>query len=280
MRIFISTDMEGIGGLSSWSDMEGPARAANYGAAQRELSWMIGELLASPRGGEIEEICVCDSHARGEGIPYGTFGDARVNQVRGFPRAYYMMQCLDAGFDLAFLHGYHSRIGAEGGVMDHSYSASCIYRVLLDGREVGEVEINSLLAGHYGVPVGLVSGDSALESQLGGFFAVPPAFVRTKEGIGRFAAKMYPPERLEPAFRAAARGALDALPRLEPVRPAARTRLRLELASTVVADAVATIPGLARTGGRSVEYRSRDFRDVYRMINAVAMLGGKFASWT
>ena len=280
MKIFISTDMEGVGGLSSWSDMEGPARADNYRQAQREVAWIIEELLASPEGKSISEICVCDSHARGEGIAYGSFGDARVTQVRGFPRAFYMMQCLDQGFDLAMLVGYHARIGTEGGVMDHSYSASCIYRLLLDGNEAGEVEINSLLAGSYGVPVGLVSGDDALEAQIAGFFDPAPPFVRTKEGIGRFAAKMYAPERLEADFRSAARSALASRPTLKPLAPAARTKLRVDLASTVVADAVATIPGLSRVAGRSVEYRSRDFREIYRMINSIAMLGGKFASFT
>jgi D-amino peptidase len=280
MKVFISVDMEGIEGLSSWSDMEGPSKAENYRLAQREVAWIVDELFASKEGPTISEICVCDSHARGEGIPYGGFGDARVTQVRGFPRMYYMLERLDESFDMAMLVGYHARIGTEAGLMDHSYSASCIYRVLLDKREVGEVEINATLAGVYGVPIALVSGDDALEAQLKEVFEPAPPFVRTKEGIGRYAAKMYAPERLEPEFRAAVRTALEVWPRLRSMRPAPRTVLRLDLSSTVVADAVSTIPGLVRVGGRAVEYRSRDFRDIYRMINCVAMLGGKFASFT
>lgn len=280
MKIFISTDMEGVGGLSSWSDMEGPNRADNYGQAQREVAWVVDELLASPEGPSISEICVCDSHARGEGIPYGGFGDARVTQIRGFPRRFYMLDGLDESYDMAMLLGYHARIGTSGGVMDHSYSASCIYRVLLDGKESGEVEINAALAGVHGVPIGLISGDAALESELSGFFDPAPPFVRTKEGLGRFAAKMYAPERLEPEFRRAAASALGARKRLRATTCAPETTLRIDLVSTVVADAVSMIPGLERLSGRSVQYRSGDFRDIYRMINVVAMLGGKFAAFT
>ncbi|GAB1432336.1 M55 family metallopeptidase [Spirochaetota bacterium] len=280
MKIFISTDMEGVGGLPSWSDMEGPSRAANYALAHRELSWMVNAMLSSEKGSQIEEICICDSHSRGEGIPYGLFGDSRVNHIRGFPRTYYMMQGLDESYDLAFLYGYHAKIGSERGGMDHSYSASAIYRVMINGKEVGEVEINSLLAGFYGVPVGLISGDDVLETELEGFFNSKPVFIRTKEGIGRFSAKMYPPERLEPLFRKGAVAAINSVNSFKAVQAPKSTKLKIELVSTVIADAVSVIPGLHRTGGRSVEYKSSDFRDIYRMINSIAMLGGKFAAWT
>ena len=56
MKIFISADMEGIEGLSSWSDMEGPAKAANYALAQREVGWVVDALLSSPGGDSIEEM--------------------------------------------------------------------------------------------------------------------------------------------------------------------------------------------------------------------------------
>jgi D-amino peptidase len=164
--------------------------------------------------------------------------------------------------------------------MDHSYSASCIYRVRLNGEESGETEINAALAGWYGVPVCFVSGDDVLESCLASKFDPAPAYVRTKEGLGRFAGKLYAPERLESAFLKGTADALAGLGSYRPIKAAAPTRLDIDLVSTVVADAVAVIPGLERTSGRSVAYQSADFRDVYRMIHAVAMLGGKFAAFT
>jgi D-amino peptidase len=164
--------------------------------------------------------------------------------------------------------------------MDHSYSASCIYRVRLNGVEAGETEINAALAGWYGVPVCFVSGDDVLESLLKSKFSPAPVYVRTKEGLGRFAGKLYPPERLESAFIKGATAALAGLGAYRPIKAAAPTRLDIDLVSTVVADAVAVIPGVTRTSGRSVAYESADFRDVYRMIHAVAMLGGKFAAFT
>jgi len=280
MKLFISVDMEGIHGTTSWSDLEGPTRTANYERAWNEVSWILRGLAASSRNAEIDEICVCDSHARGEGIPFKGFGDPRVTMIRGYPRMYYMLEGLDESYAGLFLVGYHASIGTDKGMMDHSYSASCIYKIELDGREAGETEINAGLAGFYGVPVCFISGDDILEKQLEGQFSPMPVYVRTKEGIGRFAGKMYAPERLEPEFIASAGAALDRIAEFKPRAPPGRTELRIDLVSTVVADAVAVIPGLERASGRTVHYSSGDFREIYRMIHAVAMLGGKFAAFT
>jgi len=52
------------------------------------------------------------------------------------------------------------------GAMDHSYSSSTIYRVLINGKEVGESTINGFLAHYHGVPVILVSGSKELEEEI------------------------------------------------------------------------------------------------------------------
>jgi D-amino peptidase len=281
MKIFISTDMEGVSGISSWNEMEASVRGARcYDLLKNEVSWVVDELFALDRKNEITEICVCDSHSRGEGLPYGGFGDERVTHVKGYPRPFYMMEGLDSSYETVFLVGYHASIGTLRGMMDHSYSSSAIYAVRIDGREAGEVEINALLAGYYGVPVGLVSGDDVLEAQLSGFYPSGVPYVRTKEGIGRFAGKMYSPERVEKSFREGVRRFMDSRGKLEVKRPKERTKLEVDLVTTVIADAVSVIPGIERVSGRSVLYRSRDYRDIYRMILAIAMLGGKFAQYS
>ncbi len=50
--------------------------------------------------------------------------------------------------------------------MDHTYSGQ-IHTITLNGIEVGEIGINATLAGHWGVPMALITGDDkvALEAQ-------------------------------------------------------------------------------------------------------------------
>ncbi len=274
MKIFISTDMEGVEGISSWNEMT-TKEAWCVSLLKQELTYVIDTLL---KGADIEEICICDSHSRGENLVFGSFGDPRITHIKGYPRHSYMMEGLDETFDAVFLIGYHASIGTQNGGMDHSYSSSCIYRVRLNGQEVGEVEINAYFAGMFGVPIALVSGDDILESQLQGFLDIP--FARTKEGLGRYTAKMYSPERVKQNFETQVQAFLDGKHPRQVKKLEGTVVLDVDLATTVITDAVAIVPGTKRTGGRSVQYVSDNYDDVFHMILTIAMVGGKFAQYT
>ena len=280
MKIYISTDMEGIMGVSSWNEMDlSVAGKTCNQALESELNWIIEALKASAMGQEIEEILICDSHARGENLRFGFNDDPRICHIKGYPRPFYMMEGLDQSFDLVMLVGYHAQIGAERAGMDHSYSASCIYQIRLNGEAVGEVEINALLAGLYNVPVGLISGDDVLETEMKSFYKKGIPFVRTKEGIGRFAAKMYAPNRIKESYQTMVQGLLEKRSSLEIKKPAAETVLEVDLLDTVMTDACAIIPGIKRIGGRTVRYQTTDYKDIYRMILTITMVGGRFVGF-
>ncbi len=275
MKVYISTDMEGIEGISSWNEMT-TKEAWCASLLKQELTYVIDTLL---QGTKIEEICICDSHSRGENLVYGSFGDERITHIKGYPRHSYMMEGLDESFDAVFLIGYHASIGTEKGGMDHSYSSSCIYEIRLNGTVVGETEINAYYAGLYGVPVTLVSGDDVLEAELKEFLSIP--FVRTKEGLGRYTAKMYSPELVKRTFEEQVKAFLQRpLDSFEVKRFDGPVELEVDLATTVISDAVAVVPGLERVGGRTVRYTSEQYDDVFHMILTIAMLGGKFAQFT
>lgn len=281
MKIYISTDMEGIEGISSWNEMEPNVSGKECATLlKQELTWIVDELFRMEKEDPlfaIEEICICDSHSRGENLSFGSFGDERITHIKGYPRHSYMMEGLDGSFDAVFLVGYHAMIGTLHGMMDHSYSASCIYNARLNGRTVGEVEINAYFAGLFEVPIALVSGDDVLEQQLKDFFQVP--YVCTKQGLGRFTGKMFPPELVEKKFREKTREAIKSYRDLEVKRFEGTYELEVDLATTVIADAVAIVPGIIRLSGRTVAYRSKNYSDVFRMILTIAIMGGRFAQY-
>jgi D-amino peptidase len=281
MKIYISTDMEGIEGISSWNEMDIGVREKECSSfLKQELTWIIDELHTMEQEDKsffIEEICICDSHARGENLVFGSFKDERVTHIKGYPRHSYMMEGLDESFDAVFLVGYHAMIGTLNGMMDHSYSASCIYNARLNGKTVGEVEINAYFAGLYDIPLALISGDDILQQQLEGFFKGP--YVCTKQGLGRFTGKMLAPELVEKQFREKTREAIKTYKNLEVKRHEGIYELEVDLTSTVVADAVAIVPGIKRLSGRTISYQSMDYQDIFHMILTIAMLGGRFSQY-
>jgi D-amino peptidase len=273
--------MEGVIGVASWSEMNRDGSYNNW--LNSEIGWILDEITKYHGFDEtIEEITICDSHARGENIPYGKLPDPRVTYIRGYPRPFYMMQGLDETYDAVLLLGYHARIGAFGGGMDHSYSASCIYNIRINGKLVGETEINAMYAGLYDIPVVMISGDDILEKEMSEYYSDGMIFVRTKEGIGRYSAKMYHPETVEAIYRERTKALIGKFENKKPFdikRPEEKTVLEVDVLNTVIADALSVVPGLERTEGRTLRYCSHNYKDVFQMILTIAMLGGRFSDF-
>lgn len=276
-KVFISLDTEGLSGLTSWDEMSSDPSAAGK-AYIRELNWVIDELFkAAP---EIEEITLCDSHARGENLPYAAFDDPRITMISGYPRQDYMLATLDSSYDMLMLVGYHGMIGAKYALMDHSYSSAGLYNIRINGEYMGEVELNSYYAATLGVPLAFVAGDDVLEEELKNT-KLKPEFVRTKEGLGRFAAKLYSPSALEPKFRESVRRAVERCKKgeLPVVKASEPIDLEMDLATTVMADAVEMIPTVTRPAGRTIKYQSSSFKDVMHIILITAIITGRYRDY-
>ena len=82
---------------------------------------------------------------------------ARLNS--GSPSPLSMMQGIDQNVDGAFFIGYHARQGSQGAVLDHTWSNTCVANVWLNDMLAGEYTLNAALAGHFNVPILMVSGD-------------------------------------------------------------------------------------------------------------------------
>ena len=111
------------------------------------------------------DIVVADSHGNGENLLIEQFPpDVRI--VRAWPRRLQMMGGLDASFDAAIFIGYHASTNNPAGVRAHTFSSATLTRVALNGEEVTEGAWNAAIAGHFGVPVMMVSGDDVAIAEV------------------------------------------------------------------------------------------------------------------
>ena len=62
-------------------------------------------------------------------------------------------------------------------------------------------------------------------------------------------------------------------PSLDPFRPDPPFVLEADTANTVSAELCALVPGVARTGGRTVRFESDSFQEVFRCLLAWTYLG-------
>ena len=111
------------------------------------------------------EIVVADAHGNGENLLIEQF-PPDVKIVRSWPRKLSMMGGIDETFDAAIFIGYHASTTSPTGVRAHTFSSATLTRVALNGVEMTEGAWNAAIAGHFDVPVVMISGDDAAIAEV------------------------------------------------------------------------------------------------------------------
>jgi D-amino peptidase len=125
--------------------------------------------------------------------------------------------------------------------------------------------LNAAIAGQFGVPVTLVSGDDAcIEETLGPLG--PIEAVTTKRSISYFAAAGRPPAAVEAELRTAAKRAVQRAGEIAPWRLDGPFDVDLDLKAPIMADTLDYLPLFARTGATSVRFRAADAGQVSRCL--------------
>jgi len=166
MRIFISADMEGLAGVVG--DEQRSRKGQDYQMARR---WMAQEVNAAVEGAikaGAKEFVVTDAHAGAINLALPDLHQ-KAALIGGSNRPLSMMEGIQEGFDAAFFIGYHAMRGTQDACMDHTYSEEKVMAVRFNGTPYGEIGINARVAGHFGVPVVLVSGDDKTAAEAKAF---------------------------------------------------------------------------------------------------------------
>lgn len=279
MRVYISVDMEGIGGISH-PDPTGRADAG-YAAA---VELMVGEANAAVEGalsGGAKDVVVNDSHGGMFNLPPERLHPA-ARLVQG-QKPYSMVEsAADSAFDVALFIGYHTRAGHPRGTIAHTYSGSPTL-TLLDGRPVGESGMNALYLGALDVPVGLVTGDDALAEETRDWLPWAETVV-VKRAVSWRAADSLHPSRARELVAAGAQRAVkrartaDGEGGFQPLHVPPPVEIQMELAHAGHADYAAVLPGSRRVGDRGVAFTATDGLEAYRAFLCLIRLAGLAAS--
>ena len=269
LRVFISVDMEGIGGIGTGKMTNGAGK--DYAMGRRLMTAEVNTVVEAIFEHGNAEILVNDSHGDMQNLLHTSL-DPRVTYIQGNIKPLGMVQGLDGSFDAAIFLGYHARAGTDGGFLAHTGSGS-VKGLWLNGVEVGEGGLNAHYAGSHGVPVIVAAGDATFAEQFGAL--VSTRAVATKEAIGSQVARLVHPEVVRSRLRDATLEALAHLDIATPLQVSEPINIRMRFASTTRADILQAIPGMRRVGGTSVEYDARDMTEAYKLIRLMY----KYVSW-
>ena len=267
MRVYISVDMEGVAGVvhEDQTDPTDPRHAGEYNRFRRLMTSEANAAVEGALAAGAGSVLVNDSHWLMRNLLAEDLHPA-AELLSGGPKLHSMVEGLDDGFDAAMFVGYHARAGTTHAIIDHTYTDR-VHEARLNGKPVGELGINAALAGTYDVPVVMVSGDQALAAEARELLGESVETVVVKQAVGRYAASSVHPSE---ACRRIREGAAAALRRRhQPFRLSAPITLEVEFELAQMADMAELVPGSIRTGGRTLQYRHDDYREVFRAWRAM-----------
>ncbi|HCU34058.1 MAG TPA: peptidase M55 [Armatimonadetes bacterium] len=250
MKVYILTDMEGISGISRQEMVRPDEGGDHYQYGRRCLTEDINAAVAGAFTGGATEVLVNDGHGGGRHL---ILEDAD-------PRALYerpvsgvnMCPSLDESFDAMFLVGMHAMAGTLNGFLDHTQSSMSWFNYYLNGQKCGEIGQCTAWAGHYGVPVVLVTGDQAACDEAGRLYNTPVK-VSVKTAHGRQAATCIHPKTAREMIREGARQAMAHIGSTQPWVLPKPISVRLELYRSDMADGMADSDRVTRIDARTVE---------------------------
>lgn len=213
-KIYVNTDLEGISGVYRFTQ----TRETTTPLAIQAREYFMGDLAAVVRGlcdGGATEIVVLDGHGNQALIPHLMEPGAKYITGKPRPRGLYGLDESCAGMVLL---GFHAMMGTPDGVLNHTQSSKTENRYWYNGVECGELAQEAIIAGHFGVPPIMVTGDEATCREARKFFGDSCVTVAVKEGIAREAAILYPFEETRKALYEGARRAMAAIPDCRPYR--------------------------------------------------------------
>jgi len=259
LRVFISVDMEGIGGIGTPAMTNGNGK--DYALGRKFMTDEVNAVIGAIFQRGPAEILVNDSHGDMQNLLHAEL-DPRVSYIQGAVKPLGMVEGLDSTYDGAIFIGYHSRAGTPNGFLAHTGSGA-VKGLWLNDVEAGEGELNATFAASVGVPVLVASGDSAFVEQF--TRTVRTQGVATKHAITPQSARLLHPQVVRDRLVAATRRALDARP-AKPTPIATPIRVRLRLSDVTVAQILQAIPGVKQTDGYTVEFTARSMPEAYRLI--------------
>jgi D-amino peptidase len=167
------------------------------------------------RAANVAEIVVLDGHGSQAFVPH--LMEAGARYITGKPRPG-PLTCFDESFDGLIQLGAHAMMGTPEGVLAHTQSSKTENRYWYNGVESGELAQCAAIAGHYGIPTIMVTGDEATCREATKFFGSNCVTVAVKRGITREAAMLYPFDETRQALYEGARRSVAAIKQCKPYK--------------------------------------------------------------
>jgi len=213
MKIYVMCDLEGITGVVS--ELQAKPGAPHYEDARKLLMSDLNSAIEGATQAGATEILVYDMHYYGLNIILENL-HPNARAILGKPCLVPPQNGLDETYSALFMVGLHSMAGTPNGIFPHTYTDD-IESVHINNTKIGEIEMESALAGELGVPIAFISGDSKSIDEARSLLG-EREYVKVKESLTESSAICLPPDITSNLIRDKAKEAVKKINDFKPFR--------------------------------------------------------------
>ena len=265
LKVHISVDMEGIGGVVTGEQL-GPT-GFEYGRFREFMTREAVAAIEAAKAAGATEILVADAHGNGQNLLIDQL-PADVRVIRSWPRRLGMVAGVDDNVDAAIFIGYHAGTNNPAGVRAHTFSSANLTRVALNGVNVTEGSWNAAIAGHYNVPVVMMSGDDAAIAEVRKAIGNIEA-AETKRSLGFHSANSLTPAASAQEVGRKVRAALGRVSEFKPYKVQSPVTVDVTFKNYMPAEVLAYLPIFERTDSHSIRFRAKDMAEASMIMNFI-----------
>jgi D-amino peptidase len=265
MKIYISADMEGVVGVVT-NEQLGP-QGFEYARFREFMTQEVNAAIEGAVAAGATQIVVSDSHGNGQNLLIEKL-PKDILLVRSWPRPLMMMQGVDETFAGAIFIGYHSATTNSQGVRAHTISSARLADVRLKGISMSEAGLNAAIAGHFNVPVIMISGDDVVVKETQALLGdVEGAVVKWASGF--HSAKTMMPEASYQLIREKVQKAVGRIKDFKPYKLAAPIQLDVRFKNYRPSEVLSYLSIVERTDAHSIRFTGKDMIEVSMFLEFI-----------
>lgn len=260
LKIHISVDLEGIAGAVT-GDQLGPDGFEYQRFREFATAEAVAAVEAAFEAGATE-VLVADSHGNGENLLIENFPE-NVKVIRSWPRKLGMVQGVEEGdFDGAIYIGYHSSTDYMTGVRAHTKSSASLTSVKLNGKVAGESYFNAAIAGEFGTPIIMISGDDAAVEEAQNAIGNGLEGAVVKWDYSFHSAKSLHPEAARKLIAEKTKAAIARIDEFKPLKLEGPITMDISFKNYRVSEMLAYLPQFERIDSHTIRYVGPDMIDI------------------
>ncbi|MED4203332.1 M55 family metallopeptidase [Neobacillus mesonae] len=269
MKIFISADIEGVAGVVHREHTSRDGR--EHDRARMLMTEEVNACIEGALSSGATEVVVNDSHGTMRNLLSETIHQS-AEYITGSPKPLAMMEGISSNYDAAIFLGYHSRMGNYG-VLNHTFHGGVVENIRINNKDMGEFALNAGIAGHFGVPVVLVSGCQHTADEAVDFIpGIQTAIV--KRTINRQSARNLSPKSARDLIKEKTIVSLSRIPEIKPVSMQGPFLVEISYLHSGLADAAGILPIVEKINPKTHRFETDDFITAFRFIRSLIAIAG------